>query len=248
MAARRPARVSEAYDPRAFPPVAVTVDVVVLSLLRGKLSVLLVTRDEEPFRGDWALPGGFVRPDENLDEAAARELAEETDVVAPGYLEQLRSYGDPARDPRMRVVTVAYVAAVPGTPDVRAGGDASAVRYWPVDDVHLAGRRRRDQIALAFDHRNIVRDALERLRAKIEYTTFATSLLDEPFTIPDLRRVYEAVWGVELEPANFRRKVLSADGFVEPVGEVARRAVGRPAALFVAGRAEKLSPPLLRGD
>ncbi len=227
------------YDPRAFPPVAVTVDVAVLTLRDDGLCVLLVRRGEPPFQGRWALPGGFVRPDETLDAAAVRELAEETGQ-APARLEQLATYGDPGRDPRMRVVSVAYVVLLPSPPSPVAGTDAAAARFWPV--AALGGRR---GPRLAFDHARIVADAVERVRAKLEYTSVATAFLAEPFTLSQLRRVYEDVWSVALDPANFRRKVLGTAGFVEPAGGTAH-GVGRPAALYRAGGAVLLHPAMLR--
>jgi 8-oxo-dGTP diphosphatase len=213
------------YDPAAFPPVAVTVDVVLLTIRQGRLTVLLVERDGHPHRGRWALPGGFVEPDEDLDDAARRELREETGVdTSPGHVEQLRSYGAPGRDPRLRIVTVAYLCLMADLPAPVAGSDARSARFWPVDDVLGWSQRAEDdappdQPVLAFDHAEIIADGVERARSKLEYTSLATVFVDEPFTISDLRRVYEIVWGVELDYGNFRRKVLSSDGFVIPTGE-----------------------------
>lgn len=234
----------EGYDPRAFPPVAVTVDVVALTIRDGRLCVLLVERGEPPFAGWRALPGGFVR-DETLDDAALRELAEETGL-RPGegefarvHLEQLGSYGDPGRDPRMRVVSVAYLAFAPSLPDPRAGGDASGAFWTPVDD---AGR-------LAFDHAAILADGLDRARSKLEYTPLATAFVGPAFTIGDLRAVYAAVWGEDLHPGNFHRKVLSVPGFVESTGETTGRGGergGPRARLYRAGDARLLHPALLR--
>jgi 8-oxo-dGTP diphosphatase len=222
------------YDPREFPAAAVTVDIAILTVRRG-LNVLLVRRGEHPFLGRWALPGGFVRPTEDLDAAAARELAEETGVAGGFHLEQLRCYGAPDRDPRMRVVSVAYLAMVPELPDPVAGTDTSEARFWPVADLP----------ALAFDHGQIVDDAVERVRAKIEYTSLATMFLDEPFTVADLRRVYESVWGVDLHPANFRRKVLATPGFVTPTGD--KGPTGRGwAELYERGETTQLHPAILR--
>jgi 8-oxo-dGTP diphosphatase len=226
-----------AYDPHAFPPVAVTVDIVILTVRQGQLCVLLIRRGGHPFLGAWALPGGFVRPTETLDRAANRELEEETGLSSVAHLEQLASYGDPDRDPRMRVVSVAYLALVPDVPRPAAGSDASEARFWPVADI--------DPGDMAFDHGRILADAVERARAKLEYTSLGASLLDEPFTIADLRRVYEAVWGVTLHPANFRRKVLATDGFVRPTGE--ERSTGRGwAELYTRGGTASLHPALLR--
>jgi len=241
-----------AYDPTAYPRSAVTVDVVLLTVRAGRLAVLLVERGGHPYRGRWALPGGFVEPDEDLNDAARRELAEETgmhvdggdEAVELGFLEQLRSYGTPGRDPRVRNVSVTYIGfAAPGEPV--AGSDAAAVRYWAVDDLAVAGVGSDDGVPLAFDHDRIVRDGVERARAKLEYTTLATAFLDESFTLGELRRVYEAVWGETLHEGNFRRKVLSTPGFVEPTGETAPTD-GRPAALYRRGPATRLHPPILR--
>jgi len=220
------------------------------------LSILLVERKYEPFKGRWALPGGFVEPDEDLDVAARRELAEETGLVfdkkrdrggaSLGHLEQLRSYGTPDRDPRKRVITIAYLAMIPDPPTPEAGTDAAAARYWAIGDLYLPKLRQRRGTKLAFDHADIVADAVERARSKLEYTTLATSFVDEPFTLAELRRVYEAVWGETLHEANFRRKLLSTPGFVEPTGSTARTE-GRPAQLFRKGAATTLHPPILRG-
>jgi 8-oxo-dGTP diphosphatase len=245
-----------AYDPTEFPPLAVTVDVVVLTVRQGRLSALLVRRGEPPQRGRWALPGGFVRPDEDLEAAARRELLEEAGLRAPGHLEQVRTYGAPGRDPRMRVVSVAYLALAPEVPAPTAGTDAAQARLWPVEDLPgrpgargaagAAGQAPAGSAALAFDHDRILADAVERARSKLEYTSLAATFLDEPFTIADLRRVYEAVWGGEaLHAANFRRKVLSTPGFVVPTS--GERATGRGwAELYRRGGAAQLHPPLLR--
>ena len=161
-------RSSYDYHPGDYPRFAVTVDLAVFTIRDDALQVLLIERGEEPFLGAWALPGGFVRPDEDLDEAAARELAEETGLRAsPSYLEQLGSYGTPDRDPRMRVVTVAYWAIYADLPGLRGGGDAAAAAVTPVEEIE------RGRVRLAFDHERIVRDAVERTRAKLEYTALA---------------------------------------------------------------------------
>jgi 8-oxo-dGTP diphosphatase len=241
------------YDPSSYPNVAVTVDVVLLTVRAGRLAVLLVERRGHPFRGHWALPGGFVEPDEELDDAARRELREETgvlvastqDAVTLGHLEQLRTYGTPDRDPRMRIVSVAYVGFT-ASGELVAGSDAADARFWAVDDLAIAGIGSEDGVPLAFDHARVIADGVERARAKIEYTTLATAFLDEPFTLGELRRVYEAVWGEPLHEGNFRRKVSSTPGFVEPTGETARTD-GRPAALYRRGGALRLHPPILRG-
>ncbi len=174
-------------------------------------------------------------PKEDLDAAAQRELKEETGLTGYGHLEQLRCYGNPRRDPRMRIVSVAYLAMVADLPLPVAGTDADEARFWPVDDTP----------ALAFDHPHILADAVERARAELEYTSLATTFLDEPFTIADLRRVYETVWGVKLHPANFRRKVLATPGFVTPTGD--KHATGRGwADLYTRGTRTQLHPAILR--
>lgn len=217
------------YDPRAFPPFAVTADVVLFTIADGALRVLLIQRADEPFRGAWALPGGFVLPDENLDQAAARELAEETGLKeADCHLEQFASYGDPERDPRMRVVTVAYWAVCDRLPETRAGGDAAAAESMPVDHIESG------EIDLAFDHERILRDALEWLRAKMEPTTIGARFLPPTFRIADLRRVYEAVWHTELDPGNFQRGFKVSGAFMRHRNRPAasRTGRGRPATLW----------------
>lgn len=255
------------FDPSGIPRVAVTTDIVVLTVRQGQLAVLLVQRSSHPFRGMWALPGGFVDEDEGLDEAARRELAGQTGVVLSvprgrvsesssaslalhgshlhAHLEQLRTYGRPGRDPRMRVVSVAYLAFVADAPHPEAGSDAATVRYWAIDDLALPKLGQRRGTKLAFDHAEIIADAVERARSKLEYTTLATAFVDETFTLGELRRVYEAVWGQPLHEGNFRRKVLSTPGFVESTGSVAPTD-GRPAQLYRKGEATSLHPPILR--
>jgi 8-oxo-dGTP diphosphatase len=229
-----------AYDPQDYPPVAVTVDLVVLTIRDDDLEVLLVRRGEEPFAGALALPGGFIRPDETLSQAAARELAEETRLtVGAAHLEQLASYGDPDRDPRMRVVTVAYLALAPQMPQPRAGSDAAEARWVTTGDVL-------DGDVLAFDHQRILADGVERARAKLEYTPLAAAFCPTEFTIAQLRRVYEIVWGTTVDPRNFHRKVTGTPGFVIPAGTATAGERGRPAQLYQTGPAEQLYPPLLR--
>jgi 8-oxo-dGTP diphosphatase len=230
------------YDPAEFPAFAVTVDIVILTIVVGALRVLLVRRGVPPFDGMWALPGGFKRPHETLDEAAQRELAEETGVRSGGVLRQFGAYGDPGRDPRMNVVTVAYLAVLRDVGDVAAGTDAADAALIPVSDV-LHGK-----IELAFDHERIVGDAVERVRVDLERTGIATAFLGPTFTLAELRAVYEAVWGVRLDPANFRRSVVAEDGWVTPTGRRARpgAAGGNPAELYRAGRMWKHGSPIRR--
>lgn len=233
----------DGYDPSSYPPMAVTVDLVVLTVRSGGLQALLVTRGERPYHGRLALPGGFVRPGEDLAEAAARELAEETGLTAvPGHLEQLASYGRPDRDPRMRVISVAYLVLAPDLADPRPGGDAAGAAFTPVGPL-LA-----DAARLAFDHDRILRDGVERARAKLEYTPLGTAFCPAEFTVGELRAIYQAVWGVDLDPRNFHRKITGSPGLLHPTGEVTTRGGGRPAALFRAGPATQLNPPLLRPE
>jgi 8-oxo-dGTP diphosphatase len=232
----------EGYDPTQFPAFAVTVDVVILTMSEGLLHVLLVCRGETPYEGRWAIPGGFKRPSETLDEAAKRELHEETGVDAASLLTQFGAYGDPERDPRMNVVTVAYLAVLRNVGSVVAGTDAAAAALIPVSDI-LNGK-----IELAFDHARIVRDAIERVRVELEVSGVATAFVGATFTLAELRAVYEAVWGVQLDAANFRRSIVAEEGWVIPTGRRARPgpAGGRPAELYRAGRAWNRGGPIHR--
>lgn len=223
------------------PTAAVTVDLVVLTVREDRLRVLAVKRGVPPFRGRWALPGGFVGPDEGLLDAAARELGEETGVPAiAGHLEQLATYGDPGRDPRGRVVTVAYLALVPDLPAPSAGSDAAEARWLPVADLLERSR------SLAFDHRRILADGVERARAKLEYSPLAAAFCGDEFTIAELRHVYEVVWGTSLDPRNFHRKVTSTPGFLASTGRTTTREGGRPAQIYRRGEATLLHPAMLR--
>jgi 8-oxo-dGTP diphosphatase len=221
------------------PPVAVTVDLVVLTVRDDRLQALTVRRGEEPFKGEWALPGGFLKPEEDLATAAERELLEETGVGPDRFhLEQLASYGDPHRDPRMRTVTVAYVALAADLPSPTAGSDAADAAWQPVTEL--------EKDSLAFDHAMILRDGVERARSKLEYTPLAAAFCPEEFTVSELRRVYEVVWGVDIDPRNFHRKVTRSEGFLEPTGATTTRDGGRPARLYRVGTITQLHPPLLR--
>ncbi|MCC5951692.1 MAG: NUDIX hydrolase [Acidimicrobiia bacterium] len=237
-------KTGKAYDPRAFPPFAVTVDIVVLSVGES-LSVLLVERGLDPYVGWSALPGGFVRADESVDEAAHRELREETGMtearIRGTHLEQLETFGAVDRDPRMRVVSVAYLALTAEQPALRPGTDASDAAWVDVDEA-LAGR-------LAFDHADILQAGIERARSKLEYTTLATTLAGPDFTLGELQHVYEVVWGQSLQRANFRRKVLNTPGFVEATHTRRRgRTGGAPATVYRPGPGSTLTPPMMRDD
>ena len=242
MTTRTSAGVPAGYDPSQFPAFAVTVDVAILTMSEGTLQVLLVRRGEAPFAGMWAIPGGFKRPAETLDEAARRELSEETGVDAASLLTQFGAYGDPGRDPRMNVVTVAYLAVLRDVGAVVAGSDAADAALVPISDV-LNGK-----LDLAFDHLRILRDAIERVRVELELSGIATAFVGTTFTMAELRTVYEAIWGVQLDAANFRRSLVAEDGWVIPTGRTARPGPGggRPAELYRAGRAWKHGTPIQR--
>ncbi len=218
-----------------------TVDLAIFTVRGDQLMVLLIERGVEPFLGRAALPGGYVQKDETLRDGALRELWEEAQVDGGRlHLEQLGAYGDPWRDPRGRVVTIAYLALGPDLPTPVGGTDARRAYWAPVSEV-INGVRE-----LAFDHPAILADALEEVRRKLEYTAVAAAFCGETFTLSELRTVYEAVWGQYLDPSNFRRKVLKTEGFVRPTGERRLPPTGRPAALYRRGSADLLSPPLLR--
>jgi len=207
----------------------VTVDIVIFTIQQGVLKVLLVKRAIAPFVGKFAIPGGFVLEDEDLEQAALRELKEETGV-SDVYLEQLYSFGDPKRDPRGHVVTIAYFALISADRKLEAGTDAAEAAWYPIDELPT----------LAFDHATILNYALERLRNKLEYTTVGFQLLPEKFTLTELQAVYEAILGRNLDKRNFRRK-MSVLKILKPLREY-RRGGQRPAQLyrFVAARFEKL--------
>lgn len=222
--------------------VLVTVDLVIFTVRDDALQVLLVERGKPPYLGQLALPGGHVRGEETLDDTALRELKEETGVDGTAlHLEQLRTYSDPDRDPRGRVITTAYLALGPNLPTPVAGTDAREA-YWMPAETTL-----RDD-TLAFDHTSILQDALERARSKLEYTTVARVFCTEPFTLSDLRHVYEVIWGFSLDPSNFRRKITRAEGFLEPTGEHRTPPTGRPASLYRKGSTALLMPPFLRSN
>jgi 8-oxo-dGTP diphosphatase len=209
---------------------SVTVDVVIFTIREGALQVLLVRRGIPPFEGQYAIPGGFVREDELLEDAARRELEEETGVRNV-FLEQLYTFGDPARDPRGRVITVAYYALI-ATDEISlaASGDAAEARWFSMSDLP----------PVAFDHQRILDYALERLRNKLEYTTVGFQLLPEKFALGDLQAVYEVILGRPLDKRNFRRKVALL-GILKPLREW-RKTGRKPAQLyrFAAARFEKL--------
>lgn len=207
----------------------VAVDIVIFTIQSGELKVLLVKRKIEPFRSQFAIPGGFIHDDENLDEAALRELREETGVTDV-YLEQLYSFGEPKRDPRGRVISIAYFALISADRTLKAGSDAAEASWWPFVELP----------PLAFDHAEILDYALERLRNKLEYTTVGFQLLPEKFTLVQLQEVYEAILGKQLDKRNFRRKMAMLK-ILKPLNQY-QPSARRPAQLFrfVASRFEKL--------
>jgi 8-oxo-dGTP diphosphatase len=201
--------------------IQVTVDLVIFALRDWELQVLLIRRGVPPFEGRWALPGGFVRQGESLEDAARRELEEETGV-RDVYLEQLYTFGDADRDPRGRIVTVAYYALLTGeAAPLKAGTDAGAAAWMPA----------RKHPPLAFDHDRILTYALERLANKLDYTTVGFQLLPRKFTLSQLQRVYETVLGRSLDKRNFRRKVAILD-ILMPLDEWVQDGPSRPAQLY----------------
>ncbi|MDX1480056.1 MAG: NUDIX domain-containing protein [Woeseiaceae bacterium] len=206
------------YD---YPHPAVSVDIAIFTIRSDELNVLLIKRAGEPFRGEWALPGGFVEIDEALEDAAARELMEETGVES-SYLEQLYTFGAPDRDPRERVISVAYFALIPSDQiELRAASDAEGVGWFAVDGVP----------DLAFDHDNILETALARLRAKLDYSTIAFQLMPGEFTMPELRHVYEVISRTPIDKRNFAKRI-HALGVIEFTGRERRVGAHRPARLY----------------
>lgn len=237
-------RVAGRNDPSPF---HVACDVVVLSVRSGVLQALVVRREEQPYAGRPGLPGGFVCASEDLADAAYRELSAAAGVGRGDViLEQLAAYGAPGRDPRGRSVTVAWLALGAGLPEPTSGEGAragAALAQWlPVAD--LQGER----TAFALDHDDILADGVERARVKLENTGYAAALCGETFTVADLHAVYEAVWGIDLDRANFHRKVTGVPGFLTSTGEVREGGRGRPARVYRGDPRATLSPPILRRD
>ena len=203
------------------PTMAITVDIVVFTIRHGELQVLTVKRKYDPFKGMWVIPGGFVHVDESLEEAARRELHEETGV-RDVYLEQLYSFGDVKRDPRGRVITVSYYALIDSeTIELHATTDAAAAQWYSI----------RDLPTLAFDHQKIFEYALQRLRYKLGYTTVGFQLLPKKFTLSELQHVYEVILDRSLDKRNFRKKILSL-GFLQATKETKMEGAHRPAQLY----------------
>ncbi|OGQ90880.1 MAG: NUDIX hydrolase [Deltaproteobacteria bacterium RIFOXYA12_FULL_58_15] len=205
-----------------YPKADHTVDAVVFGLDQDAVSlkVLLIERGLEPFRGYWALPGGFIHMDEDLDAAVLRELEEETNVKL-SFVEQLYTFGNPNRDPRGRVISTAYLGlARPSHVTVKRGSDAASAVWWSLDKLP----------ELAFDHSEILEVGMQRLRSKVRWQPVGIELLPDAFTLTDLQQVYEIILGRELDKRNFRRKVLSF-GVLAPTGET-RYERHRPARLY----------------
>jgi len=206
----------------SHPHPAVTTDIVIFTILEERLQVLLIRRAAEPFRNSWALPGGFVNIDEDLETGALRELQEETGI-RDIYLEQLYTFGRPDRDPRERVITVAYYALVPidQLQSIEAASDAAALAWHPVDRLP----------ALAFDHGLIIDLARQRLAAKLDYSTIALQFLPRSFSLGELQNVYEVIAGETIDKRNFRKRILGA-GFLVDTGKLRRGNRHRPARLY----------------
>ena len=210
--------------------VAVTVDIVIFTIKDNDLQVLLVKRKYPPFEGMWAIPGGFVLEKESLENAARRELQEETGV-SDVYLEQLYTFGNPDRDPRGRIVTVSYFALIDWkNTKLKATTDVEEAQWFSIYDLP----------DLAFDHKDILEYALKRLRYKLEYTTVGFQLLPKEFTLTDIQRVYEIILNKTLDKRNFRKKILSLS-LLEPIGE-SKKGSHRPAQLYTFKKKEYIFP------
>ena len=204
-----------------YPHPAVTTDIVIFTIRQDELKVLLINRGLPPYQGMWALPGGFVNLDESLEEGARRELEEETGV-SDVYLEQLYTFGEPDRDPRERVITVAYYALVPTDEiDIKAGSDAEGVSWIGMQDLP----------ELAFDHQDILDMAYERLSAKLDYSTIAFQFMPRDFTLSELQCVYEVILREPMDKRNFRKRILGLD-VIEETGKDKRDGAHRPAKLY----------------
>jgi len=204
-----------------YPRPALTVDCIIFGLDKDELKVMLIQRDLEPFEGRWALPGGFVRVDEELEAAALRELSEETGITEV-FLEQLYTFGDLQRDPRERVVSVVYYALVNlEGHKIRASSDARNAAWFPITDMP----------PLAFDHDKIFDTALKRLKGKIRYQPIGFELLPEKFTLSQLQNVYELILEKRLDKRNFRRKILKMH-ILKELDEIQQDVAHRAARLY----------------
>lgn len=213
-------KLEEGYDLSKFERPSVTVDVLIFTIKNERLQILLVKRGIEPFKNSWALPGGFVRMNESLEEAAIRELSEETGVRSV-YLEQLYTFGDPKRDPRTRVITVSYFALIPSEKiKLHSSTDVSDASWFLISN--LPG--------LAFDHKKIIQTGVTRLKNKAGYSNIGYGLLPEKFRLSELQKTYEAILGHPLDKRNFRKR-MSSLGFLEATGQKEMEGAHRPAML-----------------
>lgn len=213
--------ISEQQDIKRFEKPSVAVDLLVFTIKDDKLQVVLVKRGLEPFKGGWALPGGFVRIDESVDTAAKRELAEETGL-RDVYLEQLFTFGEVNRDPRDRVITISYFALTPYAKiTLEAATDVTEAKLFPVSMLP----------ELAFDHREIIQVGLERLRGKIQYSSIVFGLMPDQFRLSQLQKVYEIILGTEIDKRNFRKKMASLD-LLKDTGKMEVDGAHRPAKLY----------------
>lgn len=201
----------------------VTVDIVIFTIRNGSLDVLLVQRGHEPFKNKWAIPGGFVRLSENLEEAAKRVLYEKTHVKDV-YLEQLYTFGDPHRYPSARVITVSYVALIRSDDLILSSEEGLNIQQISWHPVYKLP-------ALAFDHQAIVSYALKRLKARLEYTPIAFQLLPKKFTLTELQKTYESILNHDLDKRNFRKKIVSLD-ILNEHEEFTKESSKRPARLY----------------
>ena len=212
-----------------YPHPAVTTDIVIFTIRQDALKVLLIKRAMAPYQGEWALPGGFVNLDESLEEGARRELEEETGVSGV-YLEQLYTFGKTDRDPRERVITVAYYALIPTDHvEIRAATDAEGVSWFGMHELP----------DLAFDHQDILAMAHRRLVDKLDYSTIAFQFMPDEFTLSELQQVYELILGEPLDKRNFRKRILSL-GLVRETGKERTEGAHRPAKLYVAVRPDRV--------
>ncbi|WP_439677120.1 NUDIX hydrolase [Embleya sp. MST-111070] len=219
-----------------------TADIVIFTIRSGRLHVLLIRRATDPFSGQLALPGGFVRPGESLEDTAMRELMEETGLDGSGIpFQQLHTYSHPRRDPRGRISSTAFLAIAPNLPEVTGATDAYRADWVEVEESLWDHRG-----YLAFDHGVILRHGLERARRLLEHTTVGIDFCGAEFTISELREVYEAVWGVRLNPQNFQRRVRNTTAFVVRTNEKRTSRPGAPAQLFRRGAARTLEPPMMQ--
>lgn len=204
-----------------YPHPAVTTDIVIFTIRQDELKILLIKRALPPHRNQWALPGGFIKLEESLEEGAKRELQEETGVTGV-YLEQLYTFGRPDRDPRERVITVAYLALIPANePEIKAATDAEDVSWFGLKELP----------DLAFDHKRILKMAHERLVAKLDYSTIAFQFMPKDFTLSELQHVYEVILREQIDKRNFRKRILSLN-LIKDTGKERKAGAHRPAKLY----------------